>query len=31
MSHIDDCLNSLRRLIAVGDVNALQLAENAIE
>jgi hypothetical protein len=31
MSHIDNCLNTLRRLITVGDMNGIQMAENAIE
>ena len=31
MGHIDDCLDTLRRLIAAGDMNSLLLAETAIE
>jgi hypothetical protein len=31
MGHIDDCLDTLRRLIAKGDANDLPLAEEAIE
>jgi hypothetical protein len=31
MSHIDNCINSLRRLIATGDANGLPLAKRAIE
>jgi hypothetical protein len=31
MSHIDSCLNTLRRLIAEGDPSAIALAETAIE
>jgi hypothetical protein len=30
MGHIDNCLDTLRRLIAVGDMNSLQLAETVI-
>jgi hypothetical protein len=30
MGHIDTCLNILHRLIAKGDVNAIPLAERAI-
>jgi hypothetical protein len=31
MGHIDNCLDTLRRLIATGDMNSLRLAESAIE
>jgi hypothetical protein len=31
MGHIDICLESLRRLIRIGDVNSIQMAENAIK
>ncbi|MGO9359268.1 MAG: hypothetical protein ACLP1D_16650 [Xanthobacteraceae bacterium] len=31
MGHIDTCLGTLRRLIAEGDTNGIQLAEAAID
>lgn len=31
MGHIDICLESLRHLIKVGDMNGIQMAEDAIE
>jgi len=31
MTHVDNCLSILSRLIATGDTNAIPMAENAIE
>ena len=31
MGHIDNCLGTLRRLIAAADMNGIPIAENAIE